>query len=113
MTNQKLYKDIADSFSDLYPVPEGHFAIAYWVPMEHRELFLATYKKAGIGVRFRYRGPRMQSVGRTMKGARTFNTMKGAHGQTYIRRISMAQQDCLIDDATHFSVYYHNPRKNS
>lgn len=70
--------------------------IAYWVPIELREIVLAAYRAAGIKVRLRYRGPRAVSVGRTMIGV---------NGHEYKRPRNRAMQDCLMADATHFTVY--------
>lgn len=69
---------------------------AYWVPIEMRETVLAAYRAAGIPVRLRYRGPRAVSIGRTMTGV---------GGHTYKRCRIRAMQDCLLADATHFTVY--------
>lgn len=80
--------------------PPQHFrsfnAIAYRVPIELRERTLREFKAAGIPVRLRYRGPRAVSIGREMKGV---------NGITYRRTRSQAWQDCLLEDATHFTVY--------
>lgn len=70
--------------------------IAYWVPIELREIALAAYRVAGIKARLRYRGPRSVSIGRTMIGV---------NGHEYKRTRNRAMQDCLLADATHFTVY--------
>jgi len=70
--------------------------LAYWVPIELREQTLKAYKASGIPIRLRYRGPRMASVGRLMMRP---------DGSFYKRTRIRAKQDCLIADATHFSVY--------
>ena len=69
---------------------------AYWVPIMFRETMLAMYRERGIKVRLRYRGPRAQSIGRTMVRN---------DGSTYRRSRVRAMQDCLLQDATHFTVY--------
>lgn len=79
-----------------YPAPSGHYANAYWVPIAKREEVLNAYNDAGIKVRLRYRGPRACSVGREMPTV--------GYG-TYRRTRYQANHDCLIADATHFSVY--------
>lgn len=84
------------ALEDFFTAPAGHYAVAYQVPITMREKVLAAYRKEGIPVRLRYRGPRMQSVGRKMIGA---------HGTTYVRSVSQARQDCVLADATCFSVY--------
>lgn len=78
---------LADSY---YPV------LAYWVPIELREQVLAAYRETNTRIRLRYRGPRAVSIGREM--TRNDNT-------TYLRSRHRAMQDCLIADATHFTVY--------
>jgi len=78
---------LADSY---YPV------LAYWVPIELREQVLAAYRETNTRIRLRYRGPRVVSIGREM--TRNDNT-------TYLRSRHRAMQDCLIADATHFTVY--------
>ena len=78
---------LADSY---YPV------LAYWVPIELREQVLAAYRETNTRIRLRYRGPRSVSIGREM--TRNDNT-------TYLRSRHRAMQDCLIADATHFTVY--------
>jgi hypothetical protein len=78
---------LADSY---YPV------LAYWVPIELREQVLAAYRETNTRIRLRYRGPRAVSIGREM--TRNDNT-------TYLRSRHRAMQDCLIADATHFTIY--------
>jgi hypothetical protein len=85
-----------NSFENVFQPPFWHDAIAYWVPIALRERVLAAYRTAGIPIRIRYRGPRVQSVGREMPRL---------DGTTYRRRYNQAMQDCLLADATHFSVY--------
>ena len=75
--------------------------IAYWVPIELRKQTLAAYRKIGTRVRLRYRGPRSISIGREM--TRNDKT-------TYLRSRHRAMQDCLIADATHFTVYDYTSR---
>ena len=70
---------------------------AYWVPISLRETLLNLYREAGIKVRIRYRGSRIHSVGREMPCIGSTNT--------YRRTRNQANQDCLRDDATHFTVY--------
>ena len=73
----------------------GHVR-AYWVPIELRETVLALYREAGIRIRIRFRGSRVQSIGRLMPRL---------DGSTYRRTRHLAHQDCLLADATHFTVY--------
>ena len=80
----------------LFPAPLGHDAVAYWVPIAMRERVLAAYRDAGIKIRIRFRGSRVQSIGRLMPRL---------DGSTYRRTRHQAHQDCLIADATHFTVY--------
>ena len=70
---------------------------AYWVPISLRETLLNLYREAGIKVRLRYRGSRIHSVGREMPCIGSTDT--------YRRTRNQANQDCLRDDATHFTVY--------
>ena len=70
--------------------------LAYWVPISLRDSVLLAYKEAGIKIRLRYRGSRKESVGREMPRL---------DGSTYRRTRSQANQDCLLADATHFTVY--------
>jgi hypothetical protein len=74
---------------------------AYWVPIELREQVLAAYRETNTRVRLRYRGPRAVSIGREM--TRNDKT-------TYLRSRTRAMQDCLIADATHFTVYDYTAR---
>jgi hypothetical protein len=83
---------LADSY---YPV------LAYWIPIELLEDVRAAYRAAGTTIRVRYRGPRTVSIGREM--IRTDKT-------TYLRSRHRAMQDCLIADATHFTVYDYTAR---
>ena len=78
-----------------YPV------LAYWIPIELLEDVRASYRAAGTTIRVRYRGPRAVSVGREM--SRPDKT-------TYTRSYHRAMQDCLIADATHFTVYDYTAR---
>ena len=73
----------------------GHVR-AYWVPIELRETVLALYREAGIRIRIRFRGSRVQSIGRLMPRL---------DGSTYRRTRHQAHQDCLLAVATHFTVY--------
>lgn len=72
--------------------------LAYWVPIELRNIVLAEYREAGIKIRLRYRGSRKASVGREMP------RIPAAAG-FYRRTRNQANQDCLLADATHFTVY--------
>ena len=83
---------LADSY---YPV------LAYWVPIELREQVLAAYRETNTRIRLRYRGPRAVSIGREMRGD---------SGRTYLRSRHRAMQDCLIADATHFTIYDYTSR---
>jgi hypothetical protein len=78
-----------------YPV------LAYWIPIAKLEDVRAAYRAAGTTIRVRYRGPRTVSVGREM--SRPDKT-------TYTRSYHRAMQDCLIADATHFTVYDYTAR---
>jgi hypothetical protein len=78
-----------------YPV------LAYWIPIAKLEEVRAAYRAAGTTIRVRYRGPRTVSVGREM--SRPDKT-------TYTRSYHRAMQDCLIADATHFTVYDYTAR---
>lgn len=79
-----------------YAAPEGHVARAYWIPMHMYDEVRAAYKAAGIKIRAKFRGPRMNQV-----GVLTSN----GHGGYYTRTKRMARQTCLKLFATHFSVY--------
>jgi hypothetical protein len=94
MTNVEI-----QALESLFPAPTGQNALAYWIPIAMREKVLAMYRDAGISVRARYRGPRAVSIGREM--TRNDKT-------TYLRTRHRAMQDCLLADATHFSVYVRN-----
>jgi hypothetical protein len=83
---------LADSY---YPV------LAYWIPIEKLEEVRAAYRASDTTIRIRYRGPRTVSVGRQM--SRPDKT-------TYLRSRHRAMQDCLIADATHFTVYDYTAR---
>lgn len=83
---------LADSY---YPV------LAYWIPIELREQVLAAYRETNTRIRLRYRGPRTVSIGRKMRGD---------SGRTHLRSRQRAMQDCLIADATHFTIYDYTPR---
>lgn len=82
----------------LFPAPIGHDAIAYWVPIAMRERVLAAYRDAGTPIRIRFRGSRAASVDRLMPRI-------PASAGFYRRTRNQANQDCLLADATHFSVY--------
>lgn len=88
-----------EQIESTYTVPAGSYdsARAYWVPVELREQVLAAYRSAGIPVRLRYRGSRIASVGREMPCI--------GSDRTYRRTRHQANQDCLLADATHFTVY--------
>ena len=73
-----------------------HRPLAYWVPIELRKQTLTAYRKIGTRVRLRYRGPRAHSVGRAMPHI---------DGGTYSRDHIQSSQYCLLEDATHFTVY--------
>jgi hypothetical protein len=83
---------LADSY---YPV------LAYWIPIEKLEEVRAAYRASDTTIRIRYRGPRTVAIGREM--TRTDKT-------TYLRSRCRAMQDCLIADATHFTVYDYTAR---
>lgn len=88
---ESTYAVPADAIGqNYYPV------LAYWIPIELREQVLAAYRETNTRIRLRYRGPRTVSIGREM--TRNDNT-------TYLRSRHRAMQDCLIADATHFTVY--------
>ena len=93
MTNIEI-----QALESLFPAPLGQYAVAYWVPISIREKVLAAYRAAGIPVRLRYRGSRIASVGREMPCI--------GSTRTYRRTRNQANQDCLMADATHFSVYH-------
>lgn len=80
-----------------YAAPATQNAVAYWVPIELRETVLSAYRAAGIPVRIRFRGSRIASVGREMPCI--------GSDRTYRRTRNQANQDCLLADATHFSIY--------
>lgn len=80
-----------------YAAPATQNAVAYWVPIELREMVLSAYRAAGIPVRIRFRGSRIASVGREMPCI--------GSDRTYRRTRNQANQDCLLADATHFSIY--------
>lgn len=88
------------ALESLFPAPIGHDAVAYWVPIAMRERVLAAYRDAGIPIRIRFRGSRAASVGRLMPCI--------GSDRTYRRTRNQANQDCLLADATHFSVYVRN-----
>lgn len=76
--------------------PSGYCDIAYRVPIEHLEYFKDIMNALKIKVRYRFRGTRQHSVGRLMPRN---------DGTFYKRTRYQAYQDCLAEDATHFSVY--------
>lgn len=84
------------ALESLFPAPDGHRALAYWIPISMRERVVAAYRAAGIPIRIRYRGPRAVSIGRIMTRP---------DGSTYRRCRIRAYQDCLAADAEYFSVY--------
>lgn len=86
------------ALESLFPAPLGQNAVAYWVPIAMREQVLAAYRAAGIPIRIRFRGSRIASVGREMPRI-------PSAGGFYRRTRHQANQDCLLADATHFSVY--------
>lgn len=71
--------------------------LAYWIPISLLDTVRAAYRDAGIRTRMRFRGPRAHSVGREMPCI--------GSDRTYRRTRNQANQDCLIADATHFTVY--------
>jgi hypothetical protein len=75
--------------------------LAYWIPIEKLEEVRAAYRASDTTIRIRYRGPRTVAIGREM--TRTDKT-------TYLRSRHRAMQDCLIADATHFTVYDYTAR---
>jgi len=78
-----------------YPV------LAYWIPIAKLEEVRAAYRASDTTIRIRYRGPRTVAIGREM--TRNDKT-------TYLRSRHRAMQDCLIADATHFTVYDYTSR---
>lgn len=82
---------------EIFKTPTDQCSIAHNVPIALRQETLDAFNEEGVPVRLRYRGPRMQSVGRLMYGANRF---------PYRRTRSQAYQDCLREDATSFSVYH-------
>jgi hypothetical protein len=86
-----------NAIETLFPAPDGHDAVAYWLPIEMRDRVLDIYRSAGIPIRIRFRGSRIESVGREMPCI--------GSDRTYRRTRHQANQDCLLADATHFSVY--------
>lgn len=88
-----------DQIESTYLVPAGFYdsCRAYWVPIELRARVLAAYREAGIPIRLRFRGSRKASVGREMPCI--------GSSRTYKRTRHQANQDCLMADATHFTVY--------
>jgi len=97
MINKNIMSNVEiQALESLFPAPLGQTAVAYWVPIEMRDRVLAAYRAAGIPIRIRFRGPRVESIGREMPRI---------DGGTYRRTRHQANQDCLLADATHFSVY--------
>jgi hypothetical protein len=86
-----------NAIETLFPAPVDHDAVAYWLPIAMRERVLAAYREAGWPIRIRFRGSRKASVGREMPCI--------GSDRTYHRTRHQANQDCLLADATHFSVY--------
>lgn len=89
-----------DQIESAYPVRafrNFNHVYAYWVPIALRETVLAAYRDAGIPIRLRFRGSRVASVGREMPCI--------GSDRTYRRTRNQANQDCLMADATHFTVY--------
>ena len=91
-----------DQIESSYVVPadrtNGYADVrAYWVPMKYYEDVLKAYRDAGIKIRPRFRGSRIQSVGREMPCI--------GSDRTYRRTRNQANQDCLKADATHFTIY--------
>lgn len=89
-----------NAIEDLFPAPLGQNALAYWIPISMRERVLNAYREAGTPIRIRFRGSRIASVGREMPCINS--------DRTYRRTRHQANQDCLLADATHFSVYPRN-----
>jgi len=85
-------KEIESSF----PSPVGHNSCAYWIPMNLIDEVQAAYKTEGIKIACRYRGPRSNQVGISMR------TLTGSF---YYRHRMQANQQCLKEFATHFCVY--------
>jgi hypothetical protein len=93
---QNTYNVPAEGLADsYYPV------LAYWIPIEKLEEVRAAYRTTNTTIRIRYRGPRSVAIGREM--TRNDKT-------TYLRSRHRAMQDCLIADATHFTVYDYTSR---
>lgn len=88
-----------ESIETLFAAPVNHVARAYHIPIAMRREVLDTYKSAGIKIRIRYRGSRVESIGRIMRVEVRDKVY------TYRRSRSQAMQDCLMQDATTFSVY--------
>jgi hypothetical protein len=87
-----------NAIETLFPAPSDHDAVAYWIPIAMRERVLAAYRAVGTPIRIRFRGSRIESVGRLMPRI-------PASAGFYRRTRNQANQDCLLADATHFSVY--------
>lgn len=96
-TNMTIFVDAIETIWPGQNFRSANGVRAYWIPIVMREKVLAAYRDAGIKVRIRFRGPREQSVGREMPCI--------GSSRTYKRTRSQAHQDCLIADATHFTVY--------
>ena len=93
---QNTYNVPAEGLADsYYPV------LAYWIPIEKLEEVRAAYRTTNTTIRIRYRGPRTVAIGREMPATK---------GRTYLRSRHRAMQDCLIADATHFTIYDYTPR---
>jgi hypothetical protein len=88
-----------ESIETLFAAPVNHVARAYHVPMSMRNEVLEAYKSAGIKIRIRYRGPRLEAIGRIMRVEVRDKVY------TYRRTRHMAMQDCMMQDAKTFSVY--------
>jgi hypothetical protein len=88
-----------ESIETLFASHANHGSRAYHVPIAMRNEVLAAYKSAGIKIRVRYRGPRLQSIGRIMRVEVRDKVY------TYRRTRHMAMQDCMMQDAKTFSVY--------
>jgi hypothetical protein len=93
-----------------YIPPIGHYSRAYWIPIHMLDEVRQAYTNRGISIKTRFRGPRIQSVGRDMPSnycERYGNFSENSnYFRTYKRTYSQAMQDCLKEDATHFSVYF-------
>jgi hypothetical protein len=52
-----------EQIKTIYPAPDNHKALAYHVPIALLDEVRQTFKSAGISIRVRYRGPRINTFG--------------------------------------------------